>query len=163
MNVRVGLSMQIPQFVFESGICFPTMLFPSTASAASELLRGSDEPAAASTAGAGADVGAPIAAAGLLSAQAADASASDSRLASGGVGFVSASAAGKAIEVKRQLRICVTQPRRVAAVALARRVAEEMGAPQLVGYQVHIHTHGRENIDKQVQQREADGHINDES
>lgn len=49
---------------------------------------------------------------------------------------VSAEETTEGICVKRQLTICVTQPRRIAAVALSRRVGEELGAPELVGYQV---------------------------
>lgn len=52
------------------------------------------------------------------------------------LGVVSAEATKQGILVRRQLCICITQPRRVAAVSLARRVAEEMGSQELVGYQV---------------------------
>lgn len=51
-------------------------------------------------------------------------------------GSLSVEATKEGIVVKRQMSVCITQPRRVAAVSLARRVAEEMGSPELVGYQV---------------------------
>lgn len=108
--------MQIPQFVFESGICYPSMMFPAGCAAARKLLPGTETTA---------PMGDESDAAGGAAAASANCP-----------GFVSAEEVKAGICVKRHLCICITQPRRVAAVALARRVAEEMGAPELVGYQV---------------------------
>ncbi|KAL8272913.1 hypothetical protein Esti_003167 [Eimeria stiedai] len=121
-----GKSTQVVQFAFESGICFPEMTFPSTCAAARLLLPG-----------AAADSAAAVGAGGC----------------SKGYGFVSAEEARKKISVKRKLQICITQPRRVAAVSLSRRVAEEMGNPELVGYQAScMHAcirHDRHNVGPQ--------------
>ncbi|ESS29184.1 helicase associated domain (ha2) protein, partial [Toxoplasma gondii VEG] len=84
-----GKSTQIPQFLFEAGICYPTLQFPVPSS---------------------------LTATGLS--------------ASSGV-------------VSLRLKIGVTQPRRVAAVMVARRVAQELGNDQLVGYHIR---HKSENL-----------------
>ncbi|CBZ49704.1 putative ATP-dependent helicase [Neospora caninum Liverpool] len=84
-----GKSTQIPQFLFEAGICYPTLHLPVTPSAATS------------------------------------ASSPSSRV------------------VSLRLKIGVTQPRRVAAVMVARRVAQELGSEKLVGYHIR---HKSENL-----------------
>ncbi|CDJ51168.1 ATP-dependent helicase, putative [Eimeria brunetti] len=130
-----GKSTQIPQFVFESGICYPHMLFHKKCQAARELL---DE-----AIGVGPHT---TKSAALEEAHAAAAAAGTRATAAAQVGFVSAELTKQGILVKKQLCICITQPRRVAALSLARRVAEELGNPELVGYQVR---HDKHNVGPQ--------------
>ncbi|XP_026194044.1 probable ATP-dependent RNA helicase kurz [Cyclospora cayetanensis] len=124
-----GKSTQIPQFVFESGICYPSMLFPKNCEAARQALaeegkvpRGAKEEETTTTAFTDSPEG----------------EATDMQTLPGDV---TAEETKEGILVKRQMCVCITQPRRVAATALAHRVAEEMGAPELVGYQVRYEKH----------------------